>query len=316
MSVSFRTSSSWVTLTGFVSTCRTPEARMRRMSSSAVTPVSARTGGVSSWRSLRRASHVGPVAVGQRDVEDDRVDGGLRKDRFGLLEAAGGFRRVALRLEQRGEPVSGGLVVFDHEDARGHRRRSFTPPVGRAGAGVSAPGSGPAWGSSGTVNVTVVPTPSRLWRMRSPPMTSTSCFEIESPRPVPRGASPRAGPDLLEGLERLGDRDRPGCRTRYRAPRRSSSPATAAPPATTRPEAVYLTAFARRLTSTREIFPRSRETLPGQVGVRLDDELEALLARLGLEEVRALPEESRRRRPPGDAGRAGPRRAWRDPGCC
>ena len=140
MSVSFKTRSSWVTLTGFVSTCRTPEApdapgvlvgrharqrddrrRVERRCAAArrATSAPSPSGSVTSRMTTSMAASSRTASASLR------------------LPAR--FRRVALRLEQRARArIARPRRLRRPGCARAGRGRSFTPPVGRAGAGVSA----------------------------------------------------------------------------------------------------------------------------------------------------------------------------------
>ena len=150
-----------------------------------------------------------PVAVGERDVEDDRVDRVAGENRFGLLQVGRGFRGVALRLEQSGETVAGRLVVFHDEDRAPTRAAGFgrRRSAGRAEAlgapesrsGMRQLGNGERHGRSDALAALEDEVASHdfgeLLRDRQPEAGSA-------------GRLARARTDLLERLERFGDQIR------------------------------------------------------------------------------------------------------------
>ena len=110
-------SSSWVTLTGFVSTFRTPASSMRRVSASAVTPGQRDHDRGRGSVCVRRDSHTAPSPSGSV-MSRITISGSERRARG---RPPGGSRlrdAITLGLEQRREPVAGGVVVFDDQHAR------------------------------------------------------------------------------------------------------------------------------------------------------------------------------------------------------
>ena len=112
----------------------------------------------------------------QHHVHDEQVGALGAGDAQPLLAVGGGADLVALHGQVEVEPAQDGGVVLDDQD-----------PLAAHGLRAS---------DAGSSTVKAAPFPSSLFTLTFPPWASTTCFTMESPRPLPsmvrsRGSLPR-----------------------------------------------------------------------------------------------------------------------------
>ena len=270
------------------------------------------------------AVHHRHLAVHQHQIVSAMLH---RFDGFGAIGDRVGFVSQLLQLRQSYDAIGG--VVLRHQDSR-LAPRGGQPPRRNASAhrcarsrdsAQPAPRSAsrPARRSKTAVNQKVEPSPSRLSTPIFPPIISTSCLQIASPRPVP---------PYLRVVEvvRLGER-REQCRDLVRP-----YPDSGIGDGETK--GCLAICFAQKLRLERHLAPFGElDGIAGEIGQHLAQavgiaaqqqrnfrrhsrmELESLGARLDAQKLDHIRDGVAQIEAADSQGRSSPPRSWKGPGC-